>query len=275
MDETFNISYRDERISEEFYPEHLHHAQEIVLFLHADIQVTVNHMDYTIGDGDILIINKNEIHKIVYKPGTRYCRYVMHIEDWFMTNILKALGVWETYASNTYIRPALLHTRLKERNQLKQHFEAVYDAFKNPKFHSNALINAEFKVNLAHLLLCLEKLFKRMANLESTAKSRDHVSEIVAYIDKNYMNPLTLDLLANTHYISKYHLSHQFRIKTGFSVMEYIQYRRIAEVQKMLLGSGKPTTRICYECGFNNIQHFYRVFKKITGMTPQSYKDKK
>ena len=58
----------------------------------------------------------------------------------------------------------------------------------------------------------------------------------------------------------------------GISLVNYLQYKRILEAQKLLLNSDMPIIEIGMECGFTSVQHFYRVFKKITGLTPKEYK---
>lgn len=44
--------------------------------------------------------------------------------------------------------------------------------------------------------------------------------------------------------------------------MEYVQYRRVIEAQKLLKDTDNDIISVYYECGFNNVQHFYLVFKK-------------
>jgi YesN/AraC family two-component response regulator len=79
-------------------------------------------------------------------------------------------------------------------------------------------------------------------------------------------------LLEEKFYLNKFHISHVFKEITDFSVIEYVQQRRVIEAQKQLTYSQKKIIDICFDCGFNNIQHFHRVFKKITGVTPHKYR---
>jgi AraC-like DNA-binding protein len=54
--------------------------------------------------------------------------------------------------------------------------------------------------------------------------------------------------------------------------MEYVQYRRTIEAQKLLEDTDKDILSVYYDCGFNNVQHFYRVFRKISKVTPSQYR---
>ncbi|HHV96245.1 MAG TPA: helix-turn-helix transcriptional regulator [Clostridiaceae bacterium] len=81
-----------------------------------------------------------------------------------------------------------------------------------------------------------------------------------------------MESLEKRFHFSKYYLSHIFKQLTGFTIIEYVQHRRIIEAQRMLRYTNKDIIEIGYDCGFNNIQHFYRVFSKITGTTPLHYR---
>ncbi len=60
--------------------------------------------------------------------------------------------------------------------------------------------------------------------------------------------------------------------ETGVSAQEYIQNKIIDLAKSLLLGSGKTITEISYDLGFQYSQHFNRVFKKNTGLTPTAYR---
>ena len=60
--------------------------------------------------------------------------------------------------------------------------------------------------------------------------------------------------------------------ETGMSAQEYIQNKIIDLAKSMLLGSEKTVSEISYDLGFQYSQHFNRVFKKNTGLTPTAYR---
>ncbi len=60
--------------------------------------------------------------------------------------------------------------------------------------------------------------------------------------------------------------------ETGMSAQEYIQNKIIDLAKSMLLGSEKTISEISYDLGFQYSQHFNRVFKKNTGLTPTAYR---
>lgn len=63
-----------------------------------------------------------------------------------------------------------------------------------------------------------------------------------------------------------------FKRRTGMTFVEYIHSIRINSAKKMLLQTSLYVDDICYECGFNSLSFFDRVFKERTGKTPREYR---
>ena len=60
--------------------------------------------------------------------------------------------------------------------------------------------------------------------------------------------------------------------ETGKSAQEYIQLKLIATAKERILAPNKTIGQVAYELGFQYPQHFTRLFKKITGLTPNEYR---
>ena len=69
--------------------------------------------------------------------------------------------------------------------------------------------------------------------------------------------------------ISVAHFSHIFHKETGVPFTSYVQSRRIEEAKRLLAETDKNITEICFECGFNSLTHFNRVFRRGVGCSPK------
>lgn len=90
------------------------------------------------------------------------------------------------------------------------------------------------------------------------------------YIDAHYDKDITLQQIADTVHISRYHLLRMFQTHFGVSPHTYLTHRRITEA-KIRLRSGQPITEIAHAIGFVDQSHFTKRFKQITGITPKQY----
>ena len=60
--------------------------------------------------------------------------------------------------------------------------------------------------------------------------------------------------------------------ETGKTAQEYIQIYLINVAKEKILDPDKSISQVAYELGFQYPQHFTRMFKKVTGMTPNHYR---
>lgn len=64
-----------------------------------------------------------------------------------------------------------------------------------------------------------------------------------------------------------------FKLRTGKSLSDYIIYLRLGFAARLLVDSTRSIAEICYECGFNNLSNFNRIFKKKKGCSPKEFRD--
>ena len=72
--------------------------------------------------------------------------------------------------------------------------------------------------------------------------------------------------------ISVAHFSSIFHKEMGVPFTSYVQSRRIEEAKRLLTETDKTITEICFECGFNSLTHFNRVFRCGVGCSPKQYR---
>lgn len=108
------------------------------------------------------------------------------------------------------------------------------------------------------------------APAEADTSSVQFVSPIIDYINTHYHEPLSLDMLADRFFVSKYHLSHEFNRQMGISLYRYIQKKRLM-IARQLLSQGKKPNEVFRMCGFGDYTCFYRAFRAEYGIAPKEY----
>ncbi|HEY9060410.1 MAG TPA: response regulator [Pseudobacteroides sp.] len=108
---------------------------------------------------------------------------------------------------------------------------------------------------------------------ESSKNSKYLVNRALIYLRENYSKNINLKTLSEELYISTWYLSKLLKKETGSNFIDILNNIRVEEAKKLL---GDPKYKI-YEIaevvGFSDVTYFYRLFKKLTGMTPMEYKN--
>jgi len=97
------------------------------------------------------------------------------------------------------------------------------------------------------------------------------LDKIMHFIITNYQRKLTLEEVAGKIGMNAAAFSRYFKEKTGKNFIFFVNEMRIGYACKLLTENILSITQICFECGFNNISNFNRVFKRQTGYTPGAY----
>lgn len=102
---------------------------------------------------------------------------------------------------------------------------------------------------------------------ETTARGKVS-SAVIRYINENLGNSITLDDIAKSLFMSKYHMSHIFKKETGVSVGEMVLVKKM-DYADHLLSMGITARRVSELTGFHSYSAFFRIYKRIKGHSPQ------
>jgi AraC-like DNA-binding protein len=92
------------------------------------------------------------------------------------------------------------------------------------------------------------------------------------YLDENYSVRLTLAHIAEKVNLSPNYLCRVFKRYTGRTVFQYLMQRRIEAAILQLTSTKDKVISIAYDCGFDDITHFNRTFRRLVGTTPREYR---
>ena len=102
-------------------------------------------------------------------------------------------------------------------------------------------------------------------------RSASRIPEITEFIHSHLSWDLNIDMLADTFYISKYHMMRMFRQETGCTIGDYITSKRLL-LARELMARDVSMTQICYLCGFKNYSTFYRAYRRYFKEPPGKFR---
>ncbi len=110
------------------------------------------------------------------------------------------------------------------------------------------------------------------AHIEDNTDSR-RVRRVYEYINQHYREEIRLEDLAGIVGMTPVALSRFFKLRTGKTVSDHIIDIRLGNATRLLVDTTNSIGEICYDCGFNNLSNFNRIFKKRKGCSPKEFRE--
>ena len=110
------------------------------------------------------------------------------------------------------------------------------------------------------------------AKIETFSDSR-RVQKVQKYISTHCQEDIRLASLADMVGMTPVSFSRFFRLRTGKTLSDYIIDIRLGFATRMLVDSTRTIAEVCYDCGFNNLSNFNRMFKRKKGCSPKEFRE--
>jgi len=109
-------------------------------------------------------------------------------------------------------------------------------------------------------------------NQDDSSESR-RIQKVIGFLNSNYQKEIRLIDVANHVNMSEVSFSRFMKKRTGKNYIEYLNDLRLGIASRCLIDTSKTIAEISYECGFNNLSNFNRIFKKRKGYTPKEFRE--
>jgi AraC-like DNA-binding protein len=111
------------------------------------------------------------------------------------------------------------------------------------------------------------------AKVDVSSESR-RVLKVKDFINTHINDELRLEQLANLVSMTPTAFSRFFKLRTGKTLSEYIVDIRLGHAARLLLDTSDSVSEICWDCGFNTLSNFNRLFRKRKGCSPTEFREK-
>lgn len=238
---------------------HNHDYYEIYMFTKGDAEYLVEGNTYTLEPGDIIVIRRNEMHRVYHKSNAEYIRTVIEVyPSFFVENDCQE---YESPFYNTEAEGNKISAELARKMGLT-------DAIFRLRHYHQQTGDADSPV-CRGIIVEILYIISQITTFLGDDTHDDLVKRMLLYINNNYTEPINLDRLSEQFFVSKYHICKIFKSGTGHTVHSYVTHKRITRVRE-LHKQGKPISEAAYLAGFGNYTSFYRAYLKEYGEPPGS-----
>ncbi len=250
------------------YEMHFHSAVEVIIPLKGEVLVHALEEEYHVQAGELIIIPVGCSHDLHMGEGSER-ELLLYESNGAFT--LKEFGALRQMMA----RPIYLTQDDPMCEPVREIFFRIINVHRSGMMLRN-LHNYASLMEI-YAILGEDYLKKAATPAEMNALNRqlsgeDAFNRALDYLNKNYMDDMTLDSLAAYAGFSRYTLSRMFRQHTGETFTQYLSRRRVDMAMELLSSTRLPVTQVALQCGFNSIATFNRVFREVKGCTPTQYR---
>lgn len=261
--QTFAIAhlYKEEKTMDM----HIHDCYEIYYSISGGKQFLIDNRCYAIEPGDIFIINQYESHKITQVDKMVHERIVLSIHP----DYTKRLSTAETNLDACFSdRPEHFSHKISLTREQQNRFLYYVNKITGAEGYGHDIIE---QTAFMELMVLINNMLKTNETQESSAYVyNQQVDDILAYINLNISNPITIDQLAGEFFLSESYICRIFKAATGTTINKYISARRIS-IAKSLLSDGVSVTEAYERSGFTDYSNFFKAFTRAVGISPKKY----
>ena len=110
-------------------------------------------------------------------------------------------------------------------------------------------------------------------NKQDDSSESRRIQKVINFLNNNYQKEIRLIDVASHVNMSEVSFSRFMKRRTGKNYIEYLNDLRLGIASRYLVDSSKTISEISYDCGFNNLSNFNRIFKKRKGYTPKEFRE--
>lgn len=250
------------------YPSHWHSPVEIVCPLDGGYKAVCNNDTFLLRPGDILVICPGTIHTLSsVGNGTR----IIFQADCSVLYMLKSMGTILSFlAPAVLIRPETFGSIYPSLHRLLMEIKDEY-------LSSSPLSEAMIYAKLIELIVLIGNNHSAESGRFDTAtRKRQEYNEklmsICNYIQEHCTEDLSLEHIAGKAGFSKYYFDRIFKQFTGAPFYRYLNQKRIALAEQLLIDPDISITEVAFRCGFTSAGTFTRMFKIIKLCTPSDFR---
>lgn len=261
-------------------PYHWHESLEIIYLEKGKYIYHINMEVSEIKEPCFLLIDSGSLHRL-YAEG-EYVEQAVVFAPEMLSFVLN------DRSEDRILRPLIsgqshFPNKIKVEDPLFEAFQTEYRTIAKTFQLENVrhgdqhnVIHAFSQLTVKTSLLKMMGLLYENDRFQMDGISRDEMTEIMKkvliYMEEHYMNPIRLEDFADVAGLNPQYFCRQFKKFSGESPMKYLLHYRLRRAGQMLASTTLTVTDIAFECGFHNLGHFMTEFRKMMGMTPNSYR---
>jgi AraC-like DNA-binding protein len=258
-EQLFNIDFASYSLSHHHFSRHFHDHYVIELVVNGVDSFYCDGGNYTAENNQLVLINPGEVHTGNTVSDTQLQYYSLYPDKKALQQVAALLDI--SLPQDFSFQRSLL-----DQSLLTEKFRLLFNSF---VLTQDSLQQQEIFFDCMYELL-------QPSNCNNYQSIPGHQKDLriqllIDFMRTHYEEDISLQQLAGLVRLNPFHLVRLFKKTVGISPYDYLLIIR-AEHAKKLLRNGSKVQDAAIECGFYDSSHFNRMFYKIAGTSPKSFR---
>ncbi len=248
-----------------------HPFSELIFVNTGSVHITSTSYTGPLEKGEMIIHKPNEVHSL--RTPTKSSPSVVIIGFTCTSEKLSTFAK-QPFALNDGEISKLAELAKEGRNVFAPPYnKSVYNMKKKETkpYGSEQILKILFE---GFLISLIRRYSPKGVALDAPVERSFAVSEVIRYLDENFLEKITIDNLAFLFRTNRSSLCREFKNATGKTIIEYINDKKLELAKEKIASSEASFTQIAEDLHFESIHYFSRFFSQRTGFTPSEYRVK-
>lgn len=214
--------------------------------------------EISVKENSVIVLGGDHRYAIKNDSHTAWGFKWMHLEG-------SGLEIYIPYINN---HGGIQSINLCEEAEVEKQIDYLTEQIPFSDLHTLVTISERLTSLMSRLIICSHD----SVNCKNYLRHQQIIILAINYIQQNYNQQITIDNLTGIVDMSKYYFLKLFKQYIGLSPYDYILNYRINQAKKLLRTTSYSVGEIGTMVGFTYESNFIKQFKRLTGMTPMSYR---
>lgn len=254
------------------YYVHSHDFSELVVILSGNAVHIIEGREYPVTAGQVFLIHSGVSHGYKNVDGIEYVNVMFQPEQLLQRSELRLLPGFQAlfyiepfYRKEMYFK-GMLSLEAPQLQEVTRLLDMILEEHDRQPEGFRLMIRTYFTA----LVGMLSRYYQNSSGQEENKALR--IGETVTYIEEHFLQPITLQSMADMAYLSTRQFLRVFTRNYQTTPMDYIINKRLDYSCTLLRSPGLTISQVAMESGFRDQNYYSRQFRKVFGCSPSEYR---
>lgn len=222
---------------------------------------------YIVNPGEYLLVDYDGSHKIESMGLEKETRIQISINKKILEKTALSLNLLVKDKRIEFDR-----NKQKRTKELNYFIKSMFDTVENKKFGKEVIINSLIEQFLVYLLENHRSNYSERIKYPEKLRYSISTQKALDFMIENYDREISIIQLSKTACTNRADLIKNFKEELGMTPIQFLIKYRIEKAKNLLKDESESIYDVSFKTGFSDMSYFSKIFRKIVGVTPSTYR---